>query len=38
MNELVLQMNKAMKSTKESALIFGEAMKSILKRLNEGGK
>ncbi len=38
MDELINKMNLAIKSTSESGLIIGEAFKSILKRLNEGGK
>ncbi len=38
MKESISQMNKVMKATRESALTVGEALKSILKRLNEGGK
>lgn len=38
MKELTTQMSKVMKSTRNSGLIVGEALKSILKRLNEGGK
>jgi len=38
MEELISQMNKVMKSTSESALVIGEAMKSVLNKLNEGGK
>ena len=38
MDELVLQMNKTIKATRESSQVIGNALKSILKRLNEGGK
>jgi len=38
MDELIKQMSIAMKSTSESGLVVGEAMKSVLKKLNEGGK
>ncbi|PYY28198.1 hypothetical protein PIL02S_03344 [Paenibacillus illinoisensis] len=38
MDELNNKLNLAMKSTKESGLVLGGVLKSILKRLNEGGK
>lgn len=38
MNELIEKMNFAMKSTRESSQVIGAALKSILKKLNEGGK
>ncbi len=38
MDELIEKMNFALKSTRESSQVVGAALKSILKRLNEGGK
>ncbi len=37
MDELIKQMNIAMKSTRESGFVIGDAMKSVLKKLKEGG-